>query len=459
MKPSALRAKLGKVVEAAMEKFDVPGVAVGIFHDGQEVTAGYGVTNLEFPLPVDEETLFQIGSTTKTFTATAIMQLVDEGQIDLEAPVRTYLPKFRVSAKELGDQILVRHLLTHTGGWLGDYFEDVGRGDDALRRIVSRMATRTPQLTPLGKWWSYNNAGFYVAGRLIEVLTGQQYESVIASRILQPLGMEKTFFFPEDVFTHKTALGHVPSLDGLKVARPWGLIRSANAAGGIVSNAPDQLRYARFHLGDGTAPDGTKVLSKESLDRMKEPLAPAGSIADAVGVSWLLEEAGGHQIVAHGGSVNGQMSAFAMVPAAGFAVTVLTNSHLGHQLDSVVVDWALETLVGAKKAKPEPIDIGKKKLEALAGAYKQGGVTLHLEPAGKRLKLTSVVPPQMLEEQPDLAVILPPPVRLDVVANEKTMTRVVAIDKPLAGRRGEFIRDDDGNVAWFRWGGRTAVRA
>jgi hypothetical protein len=125
----------------------------------------------------------------------------------------------------------------------------------------------------------------------------------------------------------------------------------------------------------------------------------------------------------------------------------------------VVVDWALETLVGAKKAKPEPIDIGKKKLEALAGAYKQGGVTLHLEPVGKRLKLTSVVPPQMLEEQPDLAVILPPPVRLDVVANEKTMTRVVAIDKPLAGRRGEFIRDDDGNVAWFRWGGRTAVRA
>src|SRR5438270_10073460 len=191
MKPSALRAKLRRVVEAAMKEFDVPGVAVGIFHEGKELAAGYGVTNLEFPLPVDAETLFQIGSTTKTFTATVIMQLVDEGQVDLEAPVRTYLPKFRVSAEQLGDQILVRHLLTHTGGWLGDYFDDVGRGDDALRRIVSRMATRTPQLTPLGQWWSYNNAGFYVAGRLIEVITGKQYESVITSRILQPLGMEK----------------------------------------------------------------------------------------------------------------------------------------------------------------------------------------------------------------------------------------------------------------------------
>src|SRR2546421_6376235 len=171
MKLGALRTKLGKVVEAAMKEFDVPGVSVGILHEGKELTAGYGITNIEFPLPVDDETLFQIGSTTKTFTATAIMQLVDDGLVDLEAPVRSFLPKFRVSEEAIGDQILVRHLLTHMGGWLGDYFDDVGRGEDALRRIVSRMASRTPQLTPLGKWWSYNNAGFYVAGRIIEVVT------------------------------------------------------------------------------------------------------------------------------------------------------------------------------------------------------------------------------------------------------------------------------------------------
>src|SRR5437899_6536150 len=105
-----------------MKKFDVPGVSVGILHEGAELVAGYGVTNIEFPQPVDGDTLFMIGSTSKTFTATAIMQLVDEGLVDLEAPVRTYLPKFRVKDKALSDQILVRHLLTHMGGWLGDYF-------------------------------------------------------------------------------------------------------------------------------------------------------------------------------------------------------------------------------------------------------------------------------------------------------------------------------------------------
>src|SRR5204863_1861058 len=168
-----------------------------------------------------------------------------------------YLPYFALPDSDAAKQVLVRHLVTHTGGFLGDYFDDFGRGDDALRRIVRRMAKKTPQLTPVGAAWSYNNAGFYVAGRLLEELTGSRYEDLVAQRILQPLGMDHTFFFAEDVITHKTAIGHQVHADGTAVpARTWGLHRTAHPAGRIVPNVDDHLRYARCQSGNGTAPDG-----------------------------------------------------------------------------------------------------------------------------------------------------------------------------------------------------------
>src|SRR5436190_13304734 len=153
--------------------------------------------------------------------------------------------------------------------------------------------------------------------------------------------MDHTFFFAEDVITHKTAIGHQVHADGtVGPARRWGLHRTANPAGGIVSNVHDQLRYARFHLGNGTAPDGTRLLRAETLKRMRKQLAPAGGLADGVGVTWLLEKVGPVQTVKHGGSVNGHMSEFLLVPAKKFAITVLTNGSRGHELGHTVVDWA-----------------------------------------------------------------------------------------------------------------------
>src|SRR5687767_1537444 len=136
MKQSQIRRSLGSFVTKTMDTLGVPGVSVGILHDGDEVSAGFGVTNIEHPQQVDEGTLFQIGSTTKTFTATVMMRLVEEGKVDLDKPVVTYLPKFRLADEDAARRATVQHLLTHTGGWLGDYFDDFGRGDDALRRVV-----------------------------------------------------------------------------------------------------------------------------------------------------------------------------------------------------------------------------------------------------------------------------------------------------------------------------------
>src|SRR5436190_24197434 len=139
-----------------MEELSIPGAALGLLFDGEEETTGLGVTSMENPLDVTPATLFQIGSIGKTFTATAVMRLVEQGQVDLDEPVRTYLPDLGLADGEVASKVTIRHLLTHTSGWVGDYFDDLGWGDDALARMVEKLAD-LPQLTPLGEVWAYNN--------------------------------------------------------------------------------------------------------------------------------------------------------------------------------------------------------------------------------------------------------------------------------------------------------------
>src|SRR4029078_6919921 len=129
----------------------------------QEYTAAFGVTNVDYPLPVQVDTLFQVGSTTKTFTATAVMRLVEQGKLDLFTPLVNYLPDLKLSTDEITSRVTLRDLFTHTGGWVGDVFDDFGPGDDAVMKYVAQM-NKLQQLTPLGKIWSYNNAGFTLAG-------------------------------------------------------------------------------------------------------------------------------------------------------------------------------------------------------------------------------------------------------------------------------------------------------
>src|SRR5262245_59173232 len=110
--------QLGEFVQAAMTRLSVPGVAVGVIPGGEEYTAGFGITNIDNPLPVDADTMFQIGSTTKTITGTMVMRLVEQGKLDLDASIRTYLPTLRLSDESVAARVTMRNLLTHTGGWV-----------------------------------------------------------------------------------------------------------------------------------------------------------------------------------------------------------------------------------------------------------------------------------------------------------------------------------------------------
>src|SRR4051794_9486317 len=226
--------QLAEVVVGAMGRLHVPGVAVGVLHNGVEQVAGFGVTSVEAPVPVDTHTLFQIGSITKTFPGTAAMRLVEQGKLDLDVPVRTYLPDLKLQDEDAAARVTLRHLFNHTGGWLGDYFADTGLGDDALAIIVKQMAD-LPQWTPLGQLFSYNNAGFYIAGRVIEVVTGKTYEAAIKELVFDPLGLAESFYFANDCISRRVSVGHHVQDGQPVVARPWALPRGAHAAGAIAA--------------------------------------------------------------------------------------------------------------------------------------------------------------------------------------------------------------------------------
>src|SRR4051794_31117594 len=244
---------LQAVVSEIAAELEVPGASMGVLIDGVEHYAFHGVTSVENPLPVDADTLFQFGSTGKTYTATAMLRLVEDGSVDLDEPVRKYVPELTLQDADVAARVTVLQLFNHTAGWEGDMMDNTGDGDDALEKYVARMA-KLQQVTPLGATVSYNNASLSLAGRIIEKVTGSTYEQAIRDLLLTPLGLEHTFFFPNEIMTRRFVAGHTKHDDGrITVARPWGLPRGGAPAGGMSANAADQLAWARFHLGDGTA--------------------------------------------------------------------------------------------------------------------------------------------------------------------------------------------------------------
>lgn len=458
MEDSGADARFAQLCELAareMERLAVPGVAIGVADGDREHVAGLGVTSIDNPLPVDADTLFQIGSTSKTITATAAMRLAEQGRLSLDAPVREYLPELRLADEGVAARVTLRHLFNHTGGWAGDYFDDLGGGDDALARIVERMRD-LPQLTPLGEVWSYNNAGFYVAGRVIEVVSGATFERTIDELVLAPLGMRRSLFFAGDIMTYRFAAGHLnsfePGAPRAVVARPWPLARTAHPAGGISSTVRDQLRYARFHMGDGSAPDGTRLLSAASIAQMQTPTAPAAN-GEFSGISWFIKDVAGGRIVRHGGATLGQLSAFVMVPARRFAITVLTNADRGDELNRALVKLALELFPGLAEPDPAPLETPDAQLAEYAGSYESMASRLELavESGRLRVQLTPKGGFPTKDSPPEPA---PPPVLAALCGPDQ----LIVLDEPLAGARGEFLRDAAGRIVWLRIGGRVHAR-
>ena len=272
--------------------------------------------------------MFQIGSITKIWTTTLVMQLIDEGAFALDTPVHEVLPDFTVADADAARTITVRHLLTHTSGIDGDFFEDTGRGDDCVERYV--LACRAlPQLHPPGSGFSYCNVGFTVAGRIVERHRGVNWDRALQECLAEPIGATALESLPERMAYYRCAVGHVRDGDAMRVAPRSFLPRSNGPAGATpFGTTGDLLALARLHLSGGVAPDGERLLSEGSVRQMQEEQVglPPDAGGSFWGLGWKIFDWDGTRVIGHDGATIGQNAFLRIVPDRDLAVAVLTNS-------------------------------------------------------------------------------------------------------------------------------------
>jgi CubicO group peptidase (beta-lactamase class C family) len=437
--------KITQKIVSEMKRLDIPGVAIGILHNGKEHTAGFGVTNVDHPLPVTPDTLFQTGSISKTFTGTLMMQLVEQGKVDLDAPVKKYIKDFKLRDKNVERKVTVRQLLTHMGGWIGDYFNDFGNGEDALDKMVKDIS-KLPQIQPLGTIWSYNNTGFNIASRLIEVVTKKPYEQAAQNMLLDPLGLDMSFFYPSDLlFTHRFVVGHQKVRGKVQVARPWAIGRAGNGVGGVVSTVRDLIKYARFHMSSGRK----NVITGKSLRAMREPQVSIGPRGE-MGITWFVRNAGNLTLYGHGGATNGQQAYFFFIPNEKFALAILTNSDDGGIINNGIVNLALEVYFDTKIKVPRPMKSPPGDLQEFVGRYQIGTECFDLKAKGHYLIYHHV--PLGGFPNPDTPPgPAMPPMRFAFYETDK----VIGLDEPYKNAIGDFIRDEKGKLQFLRVGGRA----
>lgn len=340
-------------IPALMARHRVPAVSLAIGVGDATFAYAVGALHRGTGVAADTGSVFQIGSVTKVFTATLIMELVEDGLLDMDAPVRRVLPGFRVADEAACAAITPRQLLSHTAGFEGDVFVDTGEGDDALERYIELLA-ETPQLFPPGEMFSYNNAGFSTLGRIVEVLRGAPYEQVLRDRLLAPLGLRHAAVDASEAILQRAAVGHLRQDDGeFAPTTVWAMERAGGPAGSrLAMSAGDLLAFARLHLDDGVAFDGSRVLSRATVEAMRTAQIGLPDIDQgaAWGLGWELFARGGRTIPGHDGNTIGQSACLRVLPDQGAAVAALANGGDPHPVFAALVDAVLEEIAGITAA-------------------------------------------------------------------------------------------------------------
>jgi CubicO group peptidase (beta-lactamase class C family) len=319
---------IDELLAAASARYRVPGATLAVRQGDEVVEFATGLLNLTTRVETTTDSVFQIGSITKVFTTTLIMQLVDEGRVALDAPVQKYVPEFLIADRAYGAAITVRQLLTHTSGIDGDYFHDTGRGADAVERFVLSLGA-LPSLHAPGTMWSYCNAGFPVAGRIVEKLTGMSWDDAIRERIFKPAGLTTMGTLPEQAILQRAAAGHVMTAEGQWSRAPVWLLAPSNGPAGATpfAAARDLLTFGWTHLNGGKTADEKTLLAEGSVRAMQaeEVHLPGRGLAAHWGLGWMLFDWGKDRIIGHDGGTIGQSSFLRLSPSKRFGVALLTN--------------------------------------------------------------------------------------------------------------------------------------
>jgi CubicO group peptidase (beta-lactamase class C family) len=369
-------------VERTMRDWGIPGVALAVVKDDSLVwSRGFGVRRLGDTTRVDAETIFAIGSITKSFTAAALGLLVDEGKLGWDDRVEERLPGFELADPYVTREVTVKDLLSHRTGLPGNNL--LFWGSSFTRGEVIRRVRFLPLRSSLRSRFEYQNIMFIAAGEVIPAVTGTSWDAFVRDRIFGPLGMSRSATSVKELPRFQNvASPHAPR-GGSMQPIAWLDLDNAGPAGSITSTARDMAQYARLMLGKGSY-RGRRILSERTVEELHTPhmVIPRESIFDWLfpdahhllyGLGWILHDYHGVKVVEHGGQTDGMHGQLALVPELGLAVVVLTNSVLlgypaaiGYRIVDAYLnrpprDWSAELRVRLRPANesdsPQPVRI------------------------------------------------------------------------------------------------------
>lgn len=326
---------LDAYVEATMEAWGVPGLALAVVKDGSVVYArGYGARDVERGDPVDEHTIFAIGSSSKAFTTASLAMLVDDGELSWDDPATRYLPELQLRDPYPTRELTVRDLVTHRSGlprcdrlWYGTSFDR----DEILRRV--RFCEPSWSFR---SHFGYQNIMFLAAGKVVSEVSGTRWDAFVERRIFDPLGMERSSTSVDSLDGTANVASPHAEIDGEVRTVPWRNIDNVGPAGSINSSVAEMARWVRLQLAEGVF-RGDTLISPGSVEEMHSPqtliepdsplrrlLGARGHFA-AYGLGWFLHDYEGVKIVEHGGSIDGMRAQVGMVPEEDLGMVILTN--------------------------------------------------------------------------------------------------------------------------------------
>ncbi len=325
---------LSEIIKKGMETMNVPGLSIAIVKDGNVIySEGFGYSDLENKINMKADTILPIGSATKSFTATAALMLKQEGKLDIDKPIREYMPEFDLFDPIATLQATPRDLLCHRTGmprhdlmWANN--KDLNRKD-----LVKRLKY-LPNNRPFRSIFQYQNHMFATIGYLIEVLTGSKWEDFISNRIFEPLNIKDFNFNVKSDETGKHAKLYTENEEGINKETPPLVIDGMGPAGSINSTALEMAKWIIFNLNRAKV-DGKSLIDENIFPELFNPNIPymilpfniEGKVSLGYGLGWFIDMFKGHKVVEHGGNVNGASALISMMPDKNIGCVILTNAN------------------------------------------------------------------------------------------------------------------------------------
>jgi CubicO group peptidase (beta-lactamase class C family) len=401
---------LRQLFEDAVKRSGAFGAQLSIIKGGQQIDLSAGFAHAPRGLAMTPDTLMQIGSVTKVFNAAVIVSLVEEGVLDLDRPVRQYLPEFEVGDREASESLTLRHLTSMCSGLDNGPYDYFGGGDDALGQYVGHLKSLPQHFRP-GRHFGYANAGTCIAGYVASRVAHKPWESLLRERVLRPAGVKQSVALDADVSNRLVSCGHFLSPDSgsVEITEPYFTLARARAPSGatLAMSASHLARFGKIFLNVGRADDGTQVLSESSIEQMTSPQIDVPT--RKYGTSWCIgpcmAEWNGIRVWGHGGTSLTSTSSLHWFPERQGVMAFIVNTHAAMgEFSRMALGSVLNAAFGFDKPRidtPEP-SLAPINHSRYLGIYEHLNLEMHIKQGEGNTLRARMLPQSRYRVRPEL---------------------------------------------------------